>query len=313
MFVTRLIVCSWFACAAWATAQDEEPVQKPLPLEAQLFSERDPALFADLLKRAATQKLPKLTVVEARFLFHVDQRDDAAIARLTPELEALEKTFVPEQSQIFSQKEDFAAVVQYAKSLQALEANDTAAFKKHITEAFWLSPQQAAAFAPHIDALRLEQAMKTAKVDLTRPLRPLVGQEAVTPAQLLAMKQAPAIMFHFWSPWSREVELSMPDFVATSQALAKGNIPVVSVLISSDDDVLGDAREMKNQSASQASGAWVLDYEKQSFTSLFRIKELPTMVLVNPAGKVLFNGSPVDTRFWDELSLLAPAIERPDK
>ncbi len=298
-------------CGAWVSAQNL-PAQ-PLDLEARLFSERDPALFADLLKQASTQKLPALTVAEARFLYHVDQRDDAAIASLTPELEALQKGFVPEDSQIFSQKEDFAAVVQYAKSLQALEKGDINAFKTHITEAFWLSPQQAAAFAPHIDALRLEQVMKTVKVDLQRPLAPLEGKEAMTPANLLAMKQAPAVIFHFWSPWSREAELSMPDFVATSQVLEKGNIPMISVLIASDEDIRVDAREMMKQSASQASSEWVVDHPKDSLSSLLRVNKLPIMVIVDQVGRVIFNGSPVEKRFWDELAKLAPSIERPDK
>ena len=67
-------------------------------------------------------------------------------------------------------KEDWLAVIEYVQAIAALKKGDKAAFKTHITEAFWLSPRQASAFAPHIDRMRLEEAMRAVKIDFETKL-----------------------------------------------------------------------------------------------------------------------------------------------
>src|SRR5690606_11593641 len=130
---------------------------------------------------------------------------------------------------------------EYVQAIAALKKDDKTAFKKHITEAFWLSPRQGAAFAPHIDRLRLAEAMAAVKIDFPRvALRPLSGGEAVTLGSITEGKKA--LLLHFWSPWSRECEASMPDFSATARELLARDFAVVSILPENSAKVLDDAR-----------------------------------------------------------------------
>src|SRR5690606_6927618 len=121
------------------------------------------------------------------------------------------ETFKIENSQIFAVREDWLAVTEFVQALAALAESDHTTFKQHITEAFWLSPRQASAYAPYIDRLRLDQAMQAVKLDFTTiKLAPLEGGEAVELDRLMEGKQG--LLLHFWSPWSRESEATMPDF-----------------------------------------------------------------------------------------------------
>src|SRR5690606_22426059 len=111
--------------------------------------------------------------------------------------------------------------------IDALLKGDRDGFKKHITEAFWLSPRQGAAFAPHIERLRLKDAMAKLRIDFSLPLPDLTGKQTSL-AEL--SEGSKALVLHFFSPWSRECEESMPDFRAVAAELAKHKIAVVSVV-----------------------------------------------------------------------------------
>ena len=47
------------------------------------------------------------------------------------------------------------------------------------------------------------------------------------------------------------------------------------------------------------------------YGKLFRIDSIPRMVLISPAGKVLYNGHPNDPKLWAELKKLAPDLTEP--
>lgn len=248
-------------------------------------------------------------VLEARFLYHVDRQEDDKLAAMQPEFLARKDSFKLEESEIFAVREDWLAVVEYVQAIAALRKNDREGFKKHITEAFWLSPRQGSAFAPHIDRLRMDEAMREVKVD---PATKLASLFAGQPVELSALtKDKKAILFHFWSPWSRECEASMPDFKVTALELEKQGIAVASILADASPDSMRDAKDIAGGLGTPPPGAWLVDKEKNSLQRLLRIQGVPSMVLVSPEGRVLFNGHPSEERLWKELAKLAPDIKRP--
>ena len=313
-----------FLCVALlCTACGEEPRRGEAPegaapeqapakeaLLASLFEATDPETFEETLKAARAAKLSEQTLLEARFVFLVDHADYAAIGALSADLEKAAASFSLADSAIFSLREEFLAVVQYAHALAALERKDTETFKKHITEAFWLSPNQGAAFAPHIERLRLQEAMSKVRVDFERqfpsqqegPLRSL-GELA---------GDADHLLLHFWSPWSNECAAFLGDFVATAQTLDQHGIPVVSVLTESDPDSLPEAHAFIAPIKEGTPAAWILDHPKSPLTNELRILGVPTCVLIHKDGRVLFNGHPADDELWRQLQLLSPKLRRPE-
>ncbi len=304
-------------CAACCVAQELKPEEDPyagLPpkraaLERMLSERGAIADFEAAVDAARKLGVGEQAILEATFLYHVDRREDDKLAAMMPEFLKRKDSFKLDESEIFAVREDWLAVVEYVQAIAALKKDDRDGFKKHITEAFWLSPRQGSAFAPHIDRLRLDESMSKIKVDTAAKLAPLFGGDAVELATLL--KDRKALLFHFWSPWSRECEDSMPDFKVTALELEKNGIAVASLVFESTPDALADSKRIAGTLGTPPPGAWLVDREKDSFHRLLRIQSVPSMVLVSPEGRVIFNGHPSEDHLWEALAGIAPAIKRP--
>lgn len=283
---------------------------------------RDIALDNLLAERSSEQALEALiqtakktgikdqAILEARFLFHIDRNEDAAIAAMLPEFLKQREFFKIEDSAIFSVKEDWLAVTEYVQAISSLGKGDKAAFKSHITEAFWLSPRQASAFAPQIDRLRLEESMSTIKLDFETRFTPLAGGDPISLKSLL--KDNKAMILHFWSPSSSECEASMPDYLITAKALAESGIAMVSILPDSTTEVITAARASINSLGKSLPGAWIIDPMEKPLVRELRVQTLPIFILISNEGKILFNGEPSDRALWKTLENINPKIQRPE-
>jgi hypothetical protein len=285
----------------------------PSPREAaldNLLAEREsPKALKAAIAAARKAGVSEQAILEARFLYHVDHREDEAIAAMLPEFLKQRDGFKLEDSAIFGVKEDWLAVIAYVQAIDALAKGDKDAFKNHITEAFWLSPRQASAFAPHIERMRLEETMRSVKIDFATKLMPLAPGDPVALETLIAGKKA--LLFHFWSPLSRECEVGMPDFIASAIEFSANDVAVVSLLPGDSPKLLTDARAMIRPLGDKPPGAWLIDPKEPSLARDLRIQNLPTMVLVSPTGKILFNGDPTDQEFWEALKKIDARIKRP--
>ena len=297
---TTTLVC--LLAAACCLAQELEPEEDPyagLPpkraaLERMLSERGTPEIFEAATKKAREQGVGEQPILEATFLYYVDRHEDDKIAAMMPEFLKRNDSFKLEESEIFAVREDWLAVVEYVQAIAALKKNDRVGFKKHITEAFWLSPKQGSAFAPHIDRMRLDEAMRDVKIDPSVGLDQMFADGKIALSSLL--KDRKALLLHFWSPWSRECEESMGDFKVTALEFQKNGIAVASLLSEATADALGDAKTIVNALGSPPPGAWLVDREKDSLHRMLRIQSVPSMVLVSPEGRVIFNGHPSEDR-----------------
>jgi hypothetical protein len=275
-----------------------------------LLSERESLqAFNATVDAARKAGVSEQAILEARFLYHVDRREDEAIAAMLPDFLKQRENFKLQDSAIFAVKEDWLAVIEYVQAIAALESGDKDAFKKHITEAFWLGPRQAAAFAPHIERLRLEEAMRAVTIDFNLALAPLDGGAPVVLGSLMDGRKA--LLLHFWSPRSRECEASLPDFSSTAAMLAANGIAVASLLPADTPEILTGARAMVLPYAGKPCGAWLVDSSDKPIGRDLRVQNLPTVVIVSTEGKILFNGDPTDEQFWDALKKIDARIARP--
>lgn len=318
----HLVISSlWVASLVTATAQAPAAAQTAEVLQAGQASLKEAALDNLLSERTSLQALDtaiadarkhgvsEQAILEARFLFHVDRNEDEAIAKLAPEFIARRAAFKPADTAIFSENEDWLAVVEYVQAIAALRDGNKDAFKQHITEAFWLSPGQAAAFAPHIERMRLAESMRSVKVDLNTSFPSLHEPRSVLLKDL--MKDKKALLLHFWSPMSEECEAAMPDFIATAKALVGKDIGCVSLIPDNDAEQANHARKMIGSLPDKDGSIWLIDSTDHPLGRLMRIKNLPTMVILSPEGTVLFNGHPTDDEFWNCMNRVDPRIGRP--
>ena len=312
------VILPLLALVAAAIAQ---PADSPEPQQAAEGSVREVALDNLLSERDSDKALESViaaakkagisaqAILEARFLYHVDRREDDAVAAMLPEFLKQRDGFKLADSAIFSMKEDWLAVVEYVQAIASLKKGDKDAFKSHITEAFWLSPQQASAFAPHINRMRLEEAMRAVRIDFESKLTALGGGDEVALKSLMTGKKA--MVIHFWSPASRECEASMSDYAATAMALGDKGIAMVSILSEDAPKILTDARTMIQSLGEKPPGAWLIDRKENPLARDLRVQALPTFILVSNEGTILFNGEPTDDGLWDALTELDAKIIRP--
>jgi AhpC/TSA family len=295
-------------------AQEEPPETPMTPRQdaiEELLSERE---SLEALNKAADAAralgVSEQALLEARFLFHVDRSEDAEIAALLPQFLGMKDKFKLADSEIFGSADDWLAVVEYVQALAALEKGDKAGFKQHITEAFWLSPKQGAAFAPHIDRIRLMDAMKEVKVDFAKSYKDTFGGKDVTLGDVIGERRA--VLLHFWSPWSRECEATLTDFFITAEHLLAKDVAVASVLPETSEKVIADAKAMLSTTGKKVPGSWIVDTEKNPISAKLKVQSVPAVVLISAEGRILFNGHPTDDEFWKALEKIDPGIVRPE-
>lgn len=310
----RLTLGVFFTISSLLPAQLEETDEIKLTPEEevmeQLFSERESkAALEKAIDSARKLKIPEQAILESKFLFHIDRAEDAEIAKMLPQLLKQAENFKLSESEIFGREDDWLAILEYVRAMDALQKDDKAGFKKHITEAFWLSPQQGAAFAPHIERLRLMDAMKEVKLDPEQKFPNTLDAESTTLAKVMADKKG--TLLHFWSPWSPECEATLADFFITAELLTKNGIGVASILPEASVKVNADAKAMLVATGKKASGHWMLDTEKSPISGQLRVQTVPAVVLLDATGKVLYNGHPGNEEFWKLLEKLNPEIKRP--
>lgn len=282
-------------------AQDKQAILE------KIFTERDPAQFNTAIKQAEAAGVSEQVRLEATFLFYIDQKDDKAIAALSKDFLKHKDNFDPKKSEVFAVEEDWLAVVHYTQAIAALQNNDKEGFKKHIMEAFWLSPAQAPAFATHIEKLRLDEAMAKVTIMPEQKLTNMPDGKAKSFKEILGAQNA--VLLHFWSPWMQDGTLA--DFAPTANEVSKHGISVASVLGESSPEIITDANAMIKEQAANAKTLWLFDDNLNPISQILRIQHAPTMVLLSKDGKVLFNGHPADDAFWDALKKVSPDIVRP--
>lgn len=311
----RVILAGFWLGVSSLLAQDDEPRESPLSPKQdaieQLLSERESSEALDKAVLAARAlEVPEQAILEARFLFHVDRAEDAEIAALLPEFLALKDKFKLADSEIFGSVDDWLAVTEYVQALAALDKGDKDAFKRHITEAFWLSPRQGAAFAPHIDRIRLMDTMKAVRIDFDKGYLDTLTDKTVTLGAIRGNRKG--LLLHFWSPWSRECEATLADFFITAEHLNSNDVAVASILPETSDKVIADAKAMLGATGKKIPGAWIVDTKKSPISARLRVQSVPVVVLISAEGAVLFNGHPTDEEFWRMLGKMNPAIVRPE-
>ncbi len=287
----------------------ELPNDREKILEA-LLNAPDRTSLDQAIKAGKAAGLPDQLFLEARFVLLVNEDDRVALATLSSELEAHLPKFSLDDTMLFAVKEDFASIVQYTKALAALQNNDTTLFKKHITEAFWLAPSHATQFAPLIDDMRINEAMKKITLDLN-----LEFEDQRVKGESKSLKAiaggSPAFLIHFWSPWASQAMAIMDEFQIISGSLIKNNIPVASILLSSTTEARRAGDDLVARKKQDNTAHWLVDTEKFSLGSLMRVSSFPTVVLVSNKGKILFNGDPANRRLWEILTAINPEITAP--
>lgn len=279
-------------------------------LHAEVNEEVAKALFNQEMTDTELEKVaaeaikggaPKQLVAEARLVWGLRHQDNAYLAKILPELEEVAKHFKKEDSAGMGSVEEFNGLLSYIRALSAMGKGDEDGFKKHITEAFWLSPDQGQLFAQTITNHRSEAKMANVRIDLALAITNSKGEATTLKDQLGKNK---AILLDFWASWCGPCMNLMPELRKKAEHLAKNGIVVCGMNTESDEGVADKVRAEKDMKL-----PWLVEPKARPFSELLDIKSIPRMVLISPEGKILFNGHPQEPGLWAALKKVDPAIQ----
>lgn len=279
--------------------------------EAELFTARVPAKFDSALALANKLGIHKQIILEATFLYYVDTENHKGIAALHTEFQDHLKQFDLDVSKIFATKEQWQSVIQYSLALQALENDDEENFKKHITEAFWLSPETASAFSHHITVRRNKKLMQQIIITPDREMLTLDTEKVITFKELI--KGNDALILRFWSPWNQQIDTTYPLINNAATQCAGKKISFASVLLENDKQLITTAKEIIAEQKPALPSYWLIDSKNKSFSKQLRISDLPTLVIITKDGRIAYHGTASNNSFWKALAKINPEIKNPNR
>ncbi|MCX6855368.1 MAG: TlpA disulfide reductase family protein [Verrucomicrobia bacterium] len=301
--------CTAFFLTAIASLQISGAQEAAKPSQEMMQRLFNPSATSEELlaatKEASNARVPRQQIIEAKLIWGLRKQDADWLMKILPEMKVLAENFDPTQSAGIKSADDIRAFIEYTQGLAAKAKNDEAGYKKHMQEAFWLSPSQAPVFAQTIETGRRESKMATMKLDLQLALVTSAG-EATTLADQLAGKKA--ILLDFWASWCGPCMQLMPELKKKAELLTKYGIVVAGM---NKDDDKAEAVAEKVRSEQDINFPWLIEPIERPFTQLLEINSIPCMVLVGPDGRVLFNGHPQDPALWTALQKLDPEIKAP--
>lgn len=287
-------------------AAQAESAPSPKELMQRLF---DPQAteegLLEISKQAGMAGIPRQQIIEAKLVWGLRNQNIEWLSKLLPELEVVAQNFDRSQSAGFKSADEIRSFIAYAKALQAQNKGDTEVFKTQILEAIWLSPNQAPLFLQSIEKNKLEAKMAGMKVDLGLVLTTHDGQ-ATTLKDVLGDKKA--LLVDFWASWCGPCMQLMPQLKKKAELLSKHGIVVAGM---NKDDQNAQAVTAKVRDEQGIEFPWLIEPAERPFTNLLEIETIPRMVLITPAGEVLYNGHPDDPSLWLALKKVDPSIQAP--
>ena len=272
----------------------------------QLFNpENSVEAMGKALEEAAKAGLGEQVMLEAQLVWGLRRGDVGMLSTLLPELESLSRRFDPKLSAGIPTVEELLGLVSYVKALMAREQGDEAAFKKHITEAFWQNPTSAQMFAQAVESMRREKKMDSMKLDLEVVLTSSQGEATTLKDQLGGGK---ALLLDFWASWCGPCMALMPELRKKGELLGKQGVVVVAMNTDSEN---AEAVADKVRREKDMTIPWMVEPEDRPYSTVLEIKSIPAMVLVTPDGKVQFFGHPQSPDLWKALKKIDPGIEAP--
>jgi thiol-disulfide isomerase/thioredoxin len=291
--------------ATSASAQEAKP--GPKELVQRLFDPQiTPEQFNEVAKEAGKAGIPRQQIIEAKLIWGLRRQDSEWLVKILPELNVLAENFDAAQSAGLRSADEIKAFIAYIQALQADQSGDEAKFKQHILEAVWLNPQQAQIFTQLIEQRRRAAAMAAVTVDLALPLTTSEG-EATALNDVLDGKKA--LLIDFWASWCGPCMQLMPELKKKADSLKAHGIVVAGM---NKDDTKPQAAAEKVKEQYEFDFPWLIEPAERPFSKLLGIDSIPRMILIDPAGKVLFNGHPQDPTLWKALQKIDPAINAPE-
>jgi len=248
----------------------------------------DPAFY--LAYVAAKQAgAPDEILFEARLSNALNDCDEARLAKLLPEGEYFLPKVDLAQSHLFSSAPQAQAMLFGLRAVAAREKNDKAGFNSNLQQAYYTYP----AMSPTLMAWSKEfydgVPLKQPPPPILAMNLPIAVSDGTTTTLAAQVKGKKAILLDFWASWCGPCMANMPELESRGKILPPQGIAVAGMNEEADVKVAAQVKAQLKMTI-----PWLVEPASQPYSGPLGIDTIPRAVLVTPAGKVLFNGHPLD-------------------
>ena len=168
-------------------------------------------------------------------------------------------------------------------------------FEKLVAHAVLDSPGyvEAFGFLGMLSQLRESEVMDAAIADFRVPMdMEIASVDGETKTLKAWMGDNKALLVDFWASWCGPCLQLMPELKEKSEKLSAQGIYVAG-FNTDDSDQLSKAKDVQEKRGMEGV-PWLLDPDGSTLSGMLFVDSIPRMVLIDPEGKVLYNGHPMD-------------------
>ena len=244
-------------------------------------------------------------LIQARIINYLSTGNMAQLHEELGDLEAVVGELEYGTDKSFNSKKQLIGMIASIRAIQAYEASDIPEFEKQAAKSYVNSPEYNQAFGllRLMTEIRQKEVQEEAMANLRIPMDLEIASadgETRTLREWLAGNQA--MLIDFWASWCGPCIQLMPELRTKAEKLPDQGIFVAGMNTDADDPV-GKAKQTREQHNMQAV-PWLLEPGERPLSQLLMINSIPRMVLIDPEGKVLYNGHPMDPSLKTALAKL---------
>lgn len=277
---------------------------------ALMTAAQDPkADFYEALKLAEESGVGEAAIVEARFINLLRSGNLESLIAFIPKVEAQLDYFDVGIGKGFISREQAQGFVDTLKALEATRDEDEAAFTELYVSAFLNAPN----FAQNVGLAQIQaerqakKVMDLAAANVVIPMDMVISSvegESKTLADWMGDNKA--LLIDFWASWCGPCIRLMPELKEKATVLSGQGI-YVAAMNTDDEDQLNKARETREKHEMESVN-WLIDPDGTELSSVLYINSIPRMVLIDPNGKTLFNGHPMDEELIEALAAVGATL-----
>ena len=237
----------------------------------------------------------------SRFCFAQDE--DNLVATYV-EIEKRSLTLPVGDSRLFASEEERDGFLAALAALQASRWKDVSELRRHARQAFQQNPGVFAIFKIEKKLQeawdRVDDPNSRVELDLAVALEDTQGKP-VELGELLEGKKG--LYLDFWASWCGPCLRAMPELKRRSERYADQGLVLAGV---NTDHEVPRQKAIATRDRFGFRIPWLVEPPSEPISNALDITSIPRIVLINPQGKVLFNGHPEDVEL--KLKLLELGI-----
>ncbi|MDQ8201558.1 TlpA disulfide reductase family protein [Pelagicoccus sp. SDUM812003] len=289
-------------CVSWGQSEASLKEQH----DALIATARDESAdYASAVEEAREAGMSSSWLLEADIVRALSTGDVEGILGLLPRLDAVGDDFRYGVGREFISAQQLSGFADTLRCVVAYREEDMERFERFAVESFRKAPgfNQAFGIGNLLSQYRHQQAREEAMADFRIPMDMVLANvegESKTLAEWVGDDKA--LLLDFWASWCGPCIRLMPSLREKSAALSEQGIFVAGVN-TDESEQLEKATKVREQRQME-SVPWLLDRNGGDLSMMLMIDSIPRMVLVDPEGRVLYNGHPSDPKLGDALAKL---------